>query len=236
MTDDAGCKIAGLARLPVLEGLPPGDVEALARLGTRREPSDGQVLQTRGDPVAHVFLVLAGSLVVGVTNARGERHIVFPLGAGEFLNLLPAFDRGEAIHDAQAGSRCVVLQVEIAAFRRLVHEHPALREALLKVVYRRARLVYAELAEVALTPLRQRCAGLLRQLAQAQRAAEPGHPGAALRISQAEIAEMLGFTRPIVNRELRRLSDEGVVELGYRCVRILQPDALLRVELGPDPG
>ncbi|RUQ33389.1 MAG: winged helix-turn-helix transcriptional regulator [Candidatus Competibacteraceae bacterium] len=50
-------------------------------------------------------------------------------------------------------------------------------------------------------------------------------------VSQSELAEMLGYTRPIVNKELRRLADEGLIRITYRHIAVPQPTLLHQVAL-----
>lgn len=47
--------------------------------------------------------------------------------------------------------------------------------------------------------------------------------------TQEELGVMLGASRPAVNRELRKLEDEGLVELTYRGVVVRDFDRLLGI-------
>ncbi len=42
----------------------------------------------------------------------------------------------------------------------------------------------------------------------------------------------LSVTRQVVNRELRRLADEGVLDLNYKRIRVLQPQRLRSIAMG----
>ena len=57
----------------------------------------------------------------------------------------------------------------------------------------------------------------------------------AIKASQTELAHMLGYTRPVVNRELRRLADEGVLDLRYLRIRVADIDRLQAIALGQRP-
>jgi len=47
-----------------------------------------------------------------------------------------------------------------------------------------------------------------------------------VRLSQSEFAEMLGSARPVVNRALKKLQRDGVIEVGYQRIVVLRPSAL----------
>lgn len=219
-------EVAELAAVPAVA------LDALQAMGTRRQLQSEQTLQMHGDPVTHVSLILSGTLVVGLCDAQGRSHIVRPITTGQFINLLPALDGGPAVHDVYASEPTALLQFENGALRKVLQTHPALYEALLQILHYRNRLLYAELANIALMPLRQRCAQLLLQVMLPAHQAPRSAPGDTIRVSQTELAQMLGYSRPIVNRELRRLADEGVLDLNYLRVRILNVPRLRSIALG----
>jgi len=217
-----------------LAGVPPKSLEALQALGSLRILEDAQTLQIHGDEVHHAVLILSGTLVCGLTDAQGRRHVVRPITAGQFFNLLPVFDRGPAIHDAYASGKTKLMLFEADAFLQLVQENRKLHDTLHQILHYRNRLLWVELANIALLPLRQRCAQLLLQvILPAHTASTPGKVQE-ISVSQTEIAQMLGYTRQVVNRELRRLADEGVLDLNYMRIRVLQPQRLRRIATGDE--
>lgn len=48
-------------------------------------------------------------------------------------------------------------------------------------------------------------------------------------LSQASIATLLGVSRQSVNEALGELREMGVVETGYRRIKVLDPDTLMAV-------
>ena len=46
-------------------------------------------------------------------------------------------------------------------------------------------------------------------------------------ITQADLAAMLGLSRQIVSRILKKLQETGLIEVGYGEIRILYLDAVL---------
>lgn len=197
----------------------------LARARTVRL-ARGQVYQSCGDRVEGVVIVASGYLRICLSNAAGKRHVVWHLGPAQVFNLLPVVDGGPAIHDAEAGTDTELVVVPAAVFLELQRAHPRLAAAAQRALNARARLLYGELADVMLLTLSQRCARTLLSLV--RDFGEPvGAAGArSVRLSQSEFAEMLGNARPVVNRALMKLQRDGVIELGYQRIVVLQPAAL----------
>lgn len=215
-----------------LAGVPPQSLEALQALGNMRTLEDGQILQIHGDENTPAVLVLSGTLMFGLTDTQGRCHVVRPVAAGQFFNLLPVFDQGPAIHDAYASGKLKLMLFETQAFLQLVKKHHELRDALHQILHYRNRLLWMELANIALLPLRQRCAQLLMQIMLHAHTASSQGKTEEISVSQTEISNMLGFTRQVVNRELRRLADECVLDLNYKRIRVLQPQRLRSIAMG----
>jgi CRP-like cAMP-binding protein len=61
---------------------------------------------------------------------------------------------------------------------------------------------------------------------------EIGDAQAMVRLPQATLAQLLGATRPAVNRILKTLEAEGLIRLGYREIEAVDPQALERIAGG----
>ena len=51
--------------------------------------------------------------------------------------------------------------------------------------------------------------------------------GGVTRITQQELAELLGVTRATANAALRTLEDAGIIERGYGAIRVSDPEGLV---------
>jgi CRP-like cAMP-binding protein len=61
---------------------------------------------------------------------------------------------------------------------------------------------------------------------------ETGDAHPVMRLSQATLAELLGATRPAVNRVLKAQEADGLIRLGYREIAVADPRALERIAGG----
>ena len=194
----------------------------------------GQVFQSRGVHVDGVVIVVSGFLRISLSNSEGKRHVVTHLEPGQIFNLLPVMDGGPAIHDAEAGPDTELLVLPTASFLQLQRENAVVAAAAQRLLNARARMIYDGLADAMLLTLSQRCARSLMHVVNAF--GEPvGTDGAmSVRLSQSEFAEMLGNARPVVNRALKKLQHDGVIEVGYQRIVVLRPSAL-RAAAGLQP-
>ncbi|SFC21985.1 cAMP-binding domain of CRP or a regulatory subunit of cAMP-dependent protein kinases [Polaromonas sp. OV174] len=188
----------------------------------------GDLVCEVNDPFDHLCLVIEGVIEIR-TVMLGRRHLMTFLAAGELTGVLCCIDGKGQLHDLIAHSDVVLMYVPGDLIRRRRFIDPALSVALeLQLAYRSRRL-YELLAGASLLSLRARLARLLVQL-------ESGfgiHRGAAdiisLRLSQTDIADLLGTSRQWANRELNELEKLGMIRVKRSSVEILDLKALAEV-------
>lgn len=205
--------------LPALRVFPPEAIARLKALSVRRVWEDGATVLAHSHVVPWVQLVLRGRL--RITSAPEPGHEVFFRWQqpGEIVGLASAVSGRPLPVDIVAFDDCETLQIG--------------RDALLEVLRSDARVALAaaevlagyaydliELVTVRTEPtLTHRVLGVLRHLAVLS--GERERPGTwTLAISQAEVAAAVGASRQRVNAELRTLQKEGLIELGYRRLRV----------------
>jgi CRP-like cAMP-binding protein len=136
-----------LRGIPALEGVPAGQVAALAERMTSRRLSPGEILAVEGTSGNALFVLLQGEVQVSRRTLDGDAYTVATLDGqnipsfGEFALL------ADARHEAsiEALGECGVLALGRADFERFGEEHP---EAGLRITRNLARRMSAELGKV----------------------------------------------------------------------------------------
>ena len=127
-------------------------------------------------------------------------------------------------HDVLASRDSEVLGVDQATFDRLMLDNGFAR-AVCVLQAQHTRLVYRLLEDAMLRSTRARIASRLEQLARGDGSID-GEQRQLVRISQDELAMMLGISRQTLSLELRELVAGGALELGYRQLRIISLERL----------
>jgi CRP/FNR family transcriptional regulator, cyclic AMP receptor protein len=200
-------------------------LRTLIQTGLRKRLEPGQMLQQRDDAVEHVVIVVSGLLRIFRLNPAGKVYVLRSIGAGQVFNLLPILDDGPAINDADAAEKTELLLIPKTPFRELMDTNPGLRNAVNRIIYARNRIAYDELADMVLLTLKQRCARVLMSLIRLQHAGVTIPERATLAVSQSELSDILGYSRPKVNAELMALKGAGIIELHYNRIHV--PDTAL---------
>ena len=214
-----------------LSEFPRDTLERLVAVGRFDKLARGDVLCRRGERIRDLSIVIEGMLDVSMTSAAGKRHIQVYLEAGQLMNLIPVLDQQPGIHDASAHTDVLLLRIPRAAFQAEIVREPRVAQALMRLLCLRSRVLYAALTEVAFLPLRVRCARILHSLMSQYGIKRGNAVEIGLKLSQEELADMIGRTRQSVNKELKALEREGVIRMAYSTFLIVNEAALTDIAL-----
>lgn len=215
-------------RLAILKGnawfkaLPADALGEIARICRHRRFLSGELIAARGMPTEGLAVVIKGAIRSATLTADGHEVVFSLVQPGYVWGLVAAIDGLGSVHDTTAHRRTEVLLVPRTPFLKVLDARPALYGHFARLLCYRLRKAYTAVDEFALVPLRQRLARQLCTLSLSAPGGDPRGEGASLRLTQSEIAVMLSAARPSVNRELQRMQEEGLVELGYRSLTVKQ--------------
>jgi CRP-like cAMP-binding protein len=177
----------------------------------------------QGEPARAVYVVLDGQVTIARTTDDGAALTTAALSAGAvFGAALSGAARSE--DTARAKGSVSIWRASIDEFRTLSNRYPGIAWQLVSILARRQRQMEHRLESFAFKRVEVRLAETFRDLSGgfAMRC-EHGF-GQHLRLSQQELADLVGASRPVVSTILNRLRDRGV--LGYNreyvCVRQIE--------------
>jgi len=211
--------------VPLLARLPQEELKALASKGHAHTYSSGTAIFHEGDPGDALHIVIEGGVRIVVASPKGEEATVALLGPGECVGDLALLDGRPRSASAIASGATKTLVVRRDDFREWISTRPKAAVALLETLSLRVRRTDEALADFAFLDMSQRLAKRLIDLASSQQS-EGKLQGARLRITQAELASMLGVSRESVNKQLNQFARSGWIELKRGLVTVKDPDAL----------
>ncbi|MFL6155047.1 MAG: Crp/Fnr family transcriptional regulator [Marmoricola sp.] len=200
-------------------------VVAVAR-SCRFGPRD--VVFHEGDHSSSVHLITSGHFAVRVTTPDGERATLNVLGPGGWFGELPVTDGAEPSRRSAtvlALDESSTLVLTTADFQALCSEHPAMGRLVQALMAARIRELSAQLLQSMYVPLDRRLCSRLLDLLEVY----PARGGSTLLpLTQEQIADMVGGTRPSVNQALQQLVSAQIIEIGRGRVVVLDRPALER--------
>ena len=217
-----------LADLDLFRDLSTSELVRINDLAGRTKFPAGAMIMTETQPGEVVYIVLEGTLKVSVVQASGTELTLALLGPGEIVGEMAMADRAGRSADVTALEPASLLWLDRTGFDQLRREVPAVTENLLRLFARRLRLANAQLQAIATLDVHGRVARQLLALADAYGETLPDDDvRIPLRLTQTDLAELVGATRVRVNEVLVgfKRRDYLSVDGRYR-VTIHDPDAL----------
>jgi CRP-like cAMP-binding protein len=203
--------------------LTTADLEVLSAILETRHVEAGQRILSPGQPADAAYIVESGEVELFVR--RGGRRVLIGIQrAGGVFGDVPLLCGMPFPFSAVARDESTLLRLERGALLQLLSRHPAIALRWLSSVVRRLELANRRILELAVGDLRARALALF--------ADELVGGAGVVRLTQAEIAALLGATRQSVNRVLGRLTDEGLIRQEYGEIRILDPERVLELSGG----
>ncbi len=214
-----------------LAGLDPKLADGLSALARQTSLSNGEVLFVAGDPGNAMYTVLEGSLKVAVISAEGSEQLLAILGPGQVVGEMALLDGVPRSATVQAIKTSTVARIDKADFDRFAEVNPAVYRHMLQLVSQRLRQANDVLAARSFLPLPGRVAVALLQLGETFGKDLPnGRLLVHYKVSQADLAGMVGAARENVSRILNTWKRDGLVSRlsGYYCIE--KPEELKRLK------
>src|SRR5277367_3006700 len=204
--------------------LPPDDLDALLLHARVEHYPAGREIFAKGSPGRSMMAILKGSVRISAPSPAGPDIVLAMLRAGEVFGEIALLDGEDRTADATAISDCDLLVLDHRDFVPFLERRADLCILLLRLLCQRLRQTDRVVEEAMFGRLDGRIAKALIRLADGAPAAGSG--GVALRITQQELAGMVGATRESVNKQLHVWQTAGVLRLGKRLIVIPDIDAI----------
>ena len=204
--------------------LPPDDLDALLLRARVEHYAAGREIFAKGSPGRSMMAILGGSVRISAPSPAGPDIVLAMLNAGEVFGEIALLDGADRTADATAISDCDLLVLDHRDFVPFLERRADLCILLLRLLCQRLRQTDRVVEEAMFGRLDGRIAKALIRLADSAPAAESG--GITLRITQQELAGMVGATRESVNKQLHVWQSAGVLRLGKRLIVIPDIDAI----------
>jgi CRP/FNR family transcriptional regulator, dissimilatory nitrate respiration regulator len=209
-----------LQSTPFFRGVDTALLDQMAHNAVRRDYRPGAVIFLEGDVVPVLFYVATGWVKVVKMSPDGREQILQLLGPGEFFGGMGVFAVRPALATAIALEETEIWLLLRDALQQILAANPTLALQVIELMADRISELITLVADLSLHTVMARLARLL--LEQATNDVVQRRRWA----TRAEMAARLGAVPDVLNRALRMLVEEGLIELDRRQIRILDRDGL----------
>ncbi len=181
---------------------------------------------TRGEQVAspeelssRMFMLMSGRINMVCTNNEGRRLVIATLEPGAIFGEGALDNTNDANVFAESVDDVAVWVIPASEARSMTMQYPILGWGMLQTYGLRLLQVENSLEDVAYKKLPERLAALLVEL-------DTDNSHTIRGVSHQALADRLGTYRETVSAILRDFKRQGMVELGYRRIRLVDVEAL----------
>lgn len=226
----SGCNLRELC-MPI--GFNLDDMKRLDDVvATRRRVKQGDLLFSNGEQFTSLYAIRTGFFKTSVSTDDGREQVTGFQMAGEVIGLDGIVSdhhncNAVALEDSEV---CVM---PFSNVEELSREFPVLQRHVHKIMSR--EIVRENSIMMLLGNMRaeERLAAFLLNLVQRLHARGFSQSELVLRMTREEIGSYLGMKLETVSRTFSKFSEDGIIDVKQRYVRILQPDALKKI-FNPD--
>ncbi|MFA7351486.1 MAG: fumarate/nitrate reduction transcriptional regulator Fnr [Methylotenera sp.] len=194
----------------------------------RRRIKQGELLFSNGEAFTSLYAIRTGFFKTCVTSADGREQVTGFQMAGEIIGMDGIVSdhhncNAVALEDAE------VCEMPFASVEDLSRELPGLQRHVHKIMSR--EIVRENSVMMLLGNMRaeERLAAFLLNLVQRLHARGLSQSELVLRMTREEIGSYLGLKLETVSRAFSKFSEEGIIEVKQRHVKIIAPEALKKI-------
>jgi len=192
-----------------------------------RDFGKGEVIALEGAQPAGMSAVVSGEVKLVRQPRPGEESLLFICEPGFWFGEYAVLTNEKTLVSAIAKTRVQLLILPKREFDRIVEEEPRYYRHFAALGLEHAATFLKAFTHASSLEPEARLRGQLAVLSLLKRGEDNADAPVELPYSQSELASIIGVSRQTINQLMQTLAAQGLIEMGFRHVRVLAPEALL---------
>lgn len=195
-----------LKSIPYFSGLSDSEIDSVGRYIFEKKAERGEILSFEDEPAGVLYFVVAGAVKVFKTSADGKEQIFSIIRPGESFNDVAVLSGGVSLVSAEAMGAVTLNAIKKNDLEVVLREHPQVALNVIQVLSRRVQELVSLVEDFSFRHVTGRVAKMLLEYAGDGVGERP-------RLTQQEMAAMIGTAREMVGRSLKSLEAEGTIRM-----------------------
>ncbi len=208
-----------LKSIPYFSGLGDSDIGSVSKYIFEKKAERGEILSFEGEPADVLYLVVAGAVKVFKTSADGKEQIFDIIRPGESFNDVAVLSGSLNLVSAEAMGAVILNAIKKHDIEVVLREHPQVALNVIQVLSRRVQELVSLVEDFSFRRVTGRVAKMLLEYAGDGVGERP-------RLTQQEMAGMIGTAREMVGRSLKNLEAEGAIRMERNRIIITDQKSL----------
>ncbi len=208
-----------LRSIPYFSGLSDSEIDTVGKYIFEKKADRGEILSFESEPADVLFFVTAGVVKIFKTSADGKEQIFRIIRPGESFNDVSILSGMPNLISAEAMGAVVLYAIKKKDLEVVLREHPQIAMNIIQVLSRRVQELVSLVEDFSFRHVTGRVAKMLLEYAGDGVGEKP-------RLTQQEMASMIGTAREMVGRSLKNLEAVGAIRLERNRVVITDQEVL----------
>ena len=216
-----------LMLVPLFSGMPPQLLGELARKLRPLRFRAGTAIFHADDVGSMLYVIIKGAVKIFIPSTDGREVVLAIHRAGDLFGEMSLLDDERRSASATTLEDTEMFRLSRQDFQDVLTRHPEAMRAIVRVLVRRLRLTNQSIQDAYLLDVPGRLARRLLILAD-EHGIDGEHGGIeiGLKVSQQDLASMIGASRVAVNKQLQAWRQKDIVDVRRQRVTILKPEEL----------
>jgi CRP-like cAMP-binding protein len=211
-----------LRTMPYFTGLGDDEIAAVSRYVFQKKAERGEILSFEGEPAEAVYTVVSGVVKTYKTSADGKEQIFRIVRPGGTFNDAPVLSDSANLVTAEAMSTVELYGIKQADLANLITDYQVVARNAIRQLSQRVQDLVALVEDFSFLHVTGRVAKMLLTHIRPDGADHP-------RLTQQEMAALIGTAREMVGRSLKNLEEEGIIRVERNRIFIADEAELRRM-------
>ncbi len=212
-------EVAFLKSIPYFSRLRLDELELVRKLIFEKKVERDDIIVLEGEPADALYFVGSGAVKMFRTSVDGKEQVLKIVRPGESFNDVAVFDGGPNLASTQAMGPATVYGILKHDLHDFLQKHPQVALDVVSVLAAQLRHLVSLVDDLSFRPVVGRVAKIL--LEYASDGANPGQ-----RLTQQDMAAIVGTAREVVGRSLKALETSGVIRMDRHRIVVTDREAL----------
>ena len=214
---NVGERTMAIKAVPFFTQLSDRELDVIRAVASEKSYPKNAVVLTEGEMGDSLYMIQSGKVKVVIGDEEGRELILKILGPGDFFGEMSMIDKQPRSASVTTIEPATFLVLSNAAFERCVEQAPRIANMVMQILAQRVREADRKIGTLALMDVYGRVASTLLELA----VYTNGKLVVGEKLSQQDLANMVGASREMVNRILKDLSERGFISIESKSITII---------------
>ena len=210
-----------LRDISLFSSLDDSSIDKLSQAVRPVSLKQGEILFFKGDEGNCMYIIREGTIKIVLPSVAGEEIIVTLLRENDFFGVMPMLDGEERSADAVAVTHAEVFVLGRIDFLAILQSDINALKTILYDLSQMIRKTDDLLGDLCFSPISIRLTKKLLELAETSGHIEGNTAYIDISLTQKEIGDMVGATRESVNKELKILREDKLIEMNSNKISII---------------